>query len=82
MKLNLAFANDPELWTKLGCFQRLFPTKGQDFLEVLKHVHNALVQLDGGTVLLQQFKLASDSAQDDPAPFPSRDVDGGDILKF
>ena len=33
-------------------------------------------------MLLQQFKLASDSAHDDPAPFPSRDVDGGDILNF
>jgi len=109
MKLDLAFASDPELRAELGRFRRMFPTKGQNFLEVFKHIHNASVQLDGGKVLEQQLKLGSassvkshlinqadidvhqtdisdfyetDSDQDDPDPFPSRDVDGGDILKF
>ena len=87
----------------------MFPTKGQNFLKVFKHIHNASAQLDGGKVLKQQLKLGpassfkshlihqadidvrqtddsdfyeTDSDQDDPDPFPSRDVDGGDILKF
>lgn len=35
----------------------MFPTKGQSFLEVFKHIHNASAQLDSGKVLEQQLKL-------------------------